>query len=141
MANLATGLLLTVISRFRSPPTLSPQLLEAYDLLADSGELAKLGAEQGRDVPAETRKLLTTMTEEVLGNKDDLTNMSPGMWADIIMSGRVLERPEWVHLSLGRLRQMVHSQFFYDGFWMEGTPSYGSQVVGSLGRDGLDVVA
>lgn len=111
---------------------ISRKLLEAYDLLAGSEEPAKLSAELGHDVPAGMRQMLTMMTQQVLGNRDDLTNMSPGMWADIITSGRVLERPEWVHEPIARVRKMVRSQFFYDGFWMEGTPSYGSQVVGAL---------
>ena len=111
---------------------ISTSLLEAYDLIAASGELEKLSAETGRDVPAEVRAMLTSMTEQALGNKDDLTNMSPGMWADVIQAGRVLERPEWVHEAVGRLRAMARSQFFYDGAWMEGTPSYHSQVVGAL---------
>lgn len=111
---------------------LSPRLLEAYDLIADSGEFQKLSQEAGRDVPASVRQMLTMMTEQVLGNKDDLGNMSPGMWANVIQAGRVLERPEWVHEPVARLARMAREQFFYDGSWMEGAPAYHSQVVGAF---------
>ena len=107
-------------------------LVEAYDLIATSGELQKLSTEQGGDVPASVEGMLGTMAVQVLGNQDDLTNMSPGMWADLIRVGRVLGKPEYVHLAVGRLRRMMTEMFFYDGSWMEGAPSYHSQVVGNV---------
>ncbi len=111
---------------------LPDQLVEAYDLIHDSGELQRLSAEKGHDVEAEIVSFLTMAAEQVLANRDDLGNMSPGMWADIIRAGRVLGRPEWVHECVGRLERFVDSGFFGDGTWSEGTPSYHSQVVGNL---------
>ena len=107
---------------------LSQSLLEAYDLIAPSGELAKVSAE----APAQVESMFTAMAEQLLGNQDDLSNMSPGMWADLIAAGRVLGQPRYVHVAIGRLRQMMTQMFFYDGFWQEGTPSYHSQVVGNV---------
>lgn len=111
---------------------ISQHLLEAYDLIAGSGELEKLSAQQGADVPAAVEAMFTDMVTEVLRNRDDLSNMSPGMWADFIRAGRVLGKPEWVHTAVGRLRRMMTEMFFYDGSWMEGAPSYHSQVVGNV---------
>jgi hypothetical protein len=111
---------------------LSERLLEAYDLMADSGELEKLSGERGREVPAQVRGMLTTMAEQILANEDEMSNMSPGMWADLIQAGRVLERPEWVHEPVARLARMAREQFFSDGAWMEGAPSYHSQVMGGF---------
>ncbi|MEN6403362.1 MAG: heparinase II/III family protein [Armatimonadia bacterium] len=105
---------------------LSDKLLQAYDILAPSGELAKVGAEDG------TRKMLIAMADQLVGNRDDLGNMSPGMWADLIRGGRVLQRPDYVHIGVDRMRRMVTELFFYDGSWQEGAPSYHSQVIGGL---------
>lgn len=106
---------------------ISMPLLEAYDLLAGSPVWQQAGA----GGPA-VERMLTMMTEQVVANRDDLSNMSPGMWADVIAAGRVLGRPEWVHTAVGRLRRMMTEMFFYDGSWQEGAPSYHSQVVGAL---------
>lgn len=111
---------------------ISQYLLEAYDLLATGDELKKLSTEQGNDVSVAVEGMLTDMVVQVLRNRDDLTNMSPGMWADFIRAGRVLGKPEYVHTAVSRLRRMMTEMFFYDGSWMEGAPSYHSQVVGSV---------
>jgi hypothetical protein len=111
---------------------LPQRLMEAYDLIYESDELDKLSAESGHDVRAEVEGFLTTAAEGVLANRDDMTNMSPGMWASVIAAGRVLARPEWVHEMVGRLDRFVDTGFHYDGTWSEGAPSYHSQVVGSL---------
>lgn len=111
---------------------ISRYLLEAYDLVAPSGELAQLSAEQKTDVPAQVEGMFTAMADQVLGNRDDLSNMSPGMWADLIAAGRVLGKPECVHIPVSRLRRMMTEMFFYDGSWQEGAPSYHSQVIGNV---------
>ncbi|MBM3475341.1 MAG: heparinase [Armatimonadetes bacterium] len=111
---------------------LPERLVEAYDLIYESGELEKLSAEKGHDVKAEIEGFFTTAAEGVLANRDDMTNMSPGMWASVISAGRVLGRPEWVHEMVGRLGRFVDTGFHYDGTWSEGAPSYHAQVVGSL---------
>lgn len=112
---------------------ISQPLLEAYDLLAGTDALERLSAERNTDVPGAVRAMLVSMAEQVIANRDSLGNMSPGMWADIIRAGRVLEDPGYVHTAVGRLRRLVIEQFFYDGSWLEGAPSYHSQVLGGLG--------
>jgi hypothetical protein len=107
-------------------------LLEAYDLIYPSGELEKLSAEKGHDVKAEVEGLFLNAVQQVLANRDDLSNMSPGTWADIIRAGRVLQRPEWVHEAMGRLGRFMETEFLNDGAWSESAPSYNSQVIGSL---------
>lgn len=111
---------------------LSDLLVEAYDILAGSEALQAVAQETGREVETEIQNMLIMMAEQVLANNDELSNMSPGMWASLIRAGRVLQRPEWIHECVGRLRRLLREQFFYDGFWMEGTPSYHMQVVGNL---------
>lgn len=108
------------------------RLLEAYDLIYHSGELEKLSAELGHDVRPEIEAFFAESVRQVMANPDDLGNMSPGMWADFIQAGRVLQRPEWVHEAVNRLERLVATGFNYDGTWSEGAPSYHSQVVGNL---------
>jgi hypothetical protein len=108
------------------------RLIEAYDFIADSGELEKLSTELGHDVKPEIEAFFAESVRQVMANPDDLTNMSPGMWADFIQAGRALERPEWVHEAIARLERFVATGFNYDGTWSEGAPSYHSQVVGNL---------
>ena len=107
--------------------------MEAYDLIYPSGELGKLSAERGRDVEQDIEAFFTDAVHEVQANRDDLTNMSPGMWAEMIRAGRVLGQPAWVHEAVGRLERFVATGFFNDGAWSEGAPSYNSQVIGGLG--------
>ncbi|MFH1566652.1 MAG: heparinase II/III family protein [Gemmatimonadota bacterium] len=111
---------------------ISRDLLEAYQLLAGSGQLEKLAADTGTPVAADIEAMFALMADQVLGNRDELTNMSPGTWASLVQAGRVLGRPDHVHTAVGRLRRMVTEQFFYDGSWQEGAPSYHSQVMGGL---------
>ena len=111
---------------------ISRSLLEAYDLIADSGQLETLAGETGAPVVAGIERMFVLMADQVLGNRDDLGNMSPGTWASLVHAGRVLGRPGYVHTAIGRLRRMVGEQFFYDGSWREGAPSYHSQVMGGL---------
>jgi Zn ribbon nucleic-acid-binding protein len=111
---------------------ISRALIEAYDLLADSPVMQQVSRENGIDGEEAVEAMLVSMTEQVLENREDLSNMSPGMWADFIAVGRVLVKPEYVHLALDRLHQLIQSKFFADGSWVEGAPSYHTQVVGAL---------
>ncbi|NUQ01575.1 MAG: heparinase, partial [Armatimonadetes bacterium] len=104
------------------------RLIEAWDLTASSGELARLAP----DAEAKVTAFFTSAVEQVLANPDDLTNMSPGMWTDIIAAGRILGRPEWVHEAVARIERFFDFGFFHDGAWSEGAPSYSQQVIGNL---------
>lgn len=107
-------------------------LIEAYDLIATSGELERLSRETGKDVPGEIRRFFILAVDGVLANREDFCNMSPVMWAQVIRAGRVLGRPDYIHTAVGRLDRLTTEQFFADGSWQEGAPSYHQQVVGAL---------
>ncbi|MFW5867928.1 MAG: heparinase II/III domain-containing protein, partial [Armatimonadota bacterium] len=112
-----------------------PELLvEAWDQIAGSEAVAALDAETEGDLAAEIEGFFHTAIEQVIANRDDLHNMSPGMWRDFIHAGRVLEEPEYVHVAIDRLERLMTLRFFYDGSWEEGAPSYHSQVVGGLSQ-------
>ncbi|MGI5817733.1 MAG: heparinase II/III domain-containing protein [Armatimonadota bacterium] len=107
-------------------------LIEAWDQIADCETVAALDAELPGDLSAEIEGFFHTAVGQVIANRDDLHNMSPGMWRDMIHAGRVLKEPEYVHVAIERLERLMSLRFFYDGSWEEGAPSYHSQVVGGL---------
>jgi len=109
------------------------ELLRAYELIRDSGVLADLSKEQGVDVAARIENdLLRNASEQVINNPDELTNMSPGMWSDLVRVGQTLREPRYVHEVVRRYRHLIATKFFYDGTWYEGAPSYGQQTVNAL---------
>ena len=109
------------------------ELVEAYVLIRKSDALAALAKEQDVDIARRIETdLFRNAGEQVISNRDDLTNMSPGMWSDLARLGQVLGEPRYVHEVVLRCRQMIADQFFYDGTWHEGAPSYGQQTVGAL---------
>lgn len=105
-------------------------LIEAYDFIYNSGELdaipgAKDRIENDFFIPA---------TAQVIANNDTLHNMSPVAWCDMVISGRVLQRPEYVHTAVNRLIRFATERFYADGIWMEGAPSYNQQVIGGMAQ-------
>jgi hypothetical protein len=108
-------------------------LVEAYDWIRDSGALEALSRERGLNVAERIETdLFRNAAEQVMANPEEYSNMSPGMWRSLIQVGRVLGEPRYVHEPVRRLRRFVAEQFFYDGSWHEGAPSYAAQTVGNL---------
>jgi len=109
------------------------ELLRSYELIRESGVLAELSKEQGVDVAARIENdLLRNASEQVINNRDDLGNMSPGTWSDLVQVGQTLKEPRYVHEVVRRYRHLIATKFFYDGTWYEGAPSYGQQTVNAL---------
>ena len=109
------------------------QLVRAYGWLQDSPVFEQLASERGVDVKARIEQdLFRSAAEQVLANPEPLTNMSPGTWRSLIELGRVIDEPRYVHEPVRRFRQLVESQFFYDGTWSEGSPDYAAQTLGGL---------
>lgn len=103
-------------------------LVFAYDMIYESGELEKIpGAKQRIE-----NDFFLTATEQVAANRDTLSNMSPVAWRGMIVVARVLEKPEYIHEVVSRLERFCARQFYYDGVWREGAPSYHQQVIGGL---------
>ncbi len=46
--------------------------------------------------------------------------------------GRTIREPRYAHEVVRRFKKLMETQFFYDGIWHEGAPSYGKQTVNSL---------
>ncbi|WP_406694919.1 heparinase II/III family protein [Singulisphaera sp. Ch08] len=109
------------------------ELVEAYDWIRPSGVLSDLSASMGLNVPRRIEHdLIRNAAEQVLANRDELSNMDPTAWRALVTVGRVIGEPRYLHEVVRRLRHLINNQFFYDGFWCEGAPSYGAQTLGGL---------
>ncbi|MCC7491067.1 MAG: heparinase II/III family protein [Fimbriimonadaceae bacterium] len=107
-------------------------LLRAYDLLRDdpAWEALPQGAAAARR--RFEQEFLQVACEQVLANREDYGNMSPVLWWNLVAAGRVLGEPRYVHEPLQRLQRLMATQFYRDGAWSEGAPSYQQQVLGNL---------
>jgi hypothetical protein len=110
-------------------------LIQTLDWIRPSGVLQELSKEQHRNIEELiSTDLIRNACEQVMSNRDELTNMSPTAWKGLILAGRVLPEPRYVHEPIRRMRNMIDTKFFYDGFWSEGSPDYGRQSL--VGLDG-----
>lgn len=108
-------------------------LFNAYTMSRESGVLADLSKERGVDVELRIRHdLLKNAGEQVFANPESYTNMSPIAWRSLVTLGKVIDEPRYVHDVVRRLKKFVDLQFFYDGSWYVGAPSYGAQTVSGL---------
>lgn len=109
------------------------ELVETYDWIRSSGVLSDLSRSMGLDVPRRIEHdLFRNAADQVLANRDESSNMDPTAWRALVTVGRVIGEPHYIHEVARQLRHLVQTRFFYDGFWSEGSPSYGSQTVGGL---------
>jgi len=111
------------------------RLALAYDLLAAGPSFERQRELLGEDIRERIeRDLIRLGYEFTSAHEDSYSNMSPGMYHDMIVAGRVIGAPEMVHEAVERFRTLVTQKFFFDGWWCEGAPSYHAQTVGNLQR-------
>ncbi len=101
---------------------LSLPFLEAYDLIYNSGVMQETGALEAIEA------LLHGQVELQFGYGPVLGNMDPTQMRGILPFARALGRPDWVHACVKWIRDMYKTQFYADGWWHEGTPSYHKQA-------------
>ena len=107
-------------------------LVRAYGAVRGSGIFAELSRERGVDVEARIeRDLFRNAGDQVLGNPEQYSNMSPIAWQSLILMGRVIAEPRYVHEPVRRFRRFLDTQFLYDGAWHE-SPSYADQTVSNM---------
>lgn len=108
---------------------------DAYDRLYDSGAFERLGQRKGLDVQAAIENdMLHASIEFLRSYKEYYSNMSPHIYESLIVYGRILNEPDYVHDGVQRAVDLLRNQFFFDGIWMEGTISYHHQTTGLLQR-------
>ncbi len=108
-------------------------MVRAYDILYDSGEFEKLAAEVGVDVKQMVAKdLIEAMADFTLTFDRWIGNMTPSWCNKLIVAGRIVAKPNYVHEAVNMLRKTLNEQFFADGTWKEGAVSYHLQTAGGL---------
>ncbi len=103
-------------------------LIRAYDLIRNSGEL---DAERRRRIETD---LFKASVDFARSYPPALTNMDPTLLRGLIVAGRVLNKPDYIHDTVNWIGRLVEGQFFADGMWREGAVSYHNQTVGGLNR-------
>ena len=61
-------------------------------------------------------------------------NMSPRLWRDLVIAGRICGKDDYVETAIQRAQQFAKAGFYFDGFWKEATVSYHAQAVLYLSR-------
>ena len=97
-------------------------LLEAYDLIHGSGVLQETGALVSVETMLRRHVQVQRNYGRVLGNMDGTQIRG------ILRFAEVLREPEWVHLCAKWVADIYKTQFYADGWWHEGTPSYHKQI-------------
>jgi hypothetical protein len=103
-------------------------LIRAYGLIRDSGEI---DATKQRRIENDFFRASVAF---VRGFKPSLGNMDPTFLRSLIVAGRTLAEPEYVHAAVDWTGRLVDRQFYADGTWREGSPSYHRQTLGGLDR-------
>jgi len=109
------------------------QMANVYENLKDGYDWKRMDDVIGIDTDRRIVKdLLVLGYEFTAANPEIYTNMSPGMYRDMIRVGRILNRPDMVHDGVERFRGFLKLGFYSDGWWKEGTASYHDQTIGGL---------
>ena len=112
---------------------ISHDCLYAYDRLCPSGEFGALSEELGRDVRKQIEDdLLRGMVEFTLAHPRHLNNMTPSLSRGLILAGKVLGVPDYLHIGVRMMQDLLAQEFFADGMWHEGAVSYHQQTIRGL---------
>jgi len=108
-------------------------LAKVYDLLQAGYDWNRMDAVIGVETNKRIERDLIRLGYEVTtANPEVYSNMSPGMYRDMVMVGRILGDPSMVHEAVKRFRVFFSRGFFADGWWLEGTSSYHDMTIGGL---------
>ena len=109
------------------------QMANVYELLKEGYDWKRMDAVIGNETDKKIVKdLLVSGYEFTAANPEIYTNMSPGMYRDMVRLGRILKKPDMVHEGVNRFNEFLKLGFFADGWWKEGTASYHDQTIGGL---------
>ncbi|MSS71339.1 MAG: hypothetical protein EXS64_07600 [Candidatus Latescibacteria bacterium] len=103
-------------------------LIRAYDLIRDSGEMD--GAMRRRVEDDLFRASVAFVRP--LRDRAPLGNMDPTLLRGLIVAGKVLKEPDYIHHAVDWIGKLVEGNFFVDGMWREGALSYHNQTVNGL---------
>ena len=89
-------------------------LILAYDSIRSSGALDEAMKRRIED------DFFRSSVTFVKGFEPQLGNMDPSLLRGMIVAGRVLSEPDYIHEAVDWIDRIVDSQFFADGMWREG---------------------
>ncbi len=109
------------------------QMANVYEFLKNGYDWKRMDTFIGTETDKRIVKdLLILGYEFTAANPELYTNMSPGMYRDMVRLGRIINKPEMVHDGVNRFIEFLKLGFFADGWWKEGTASYHDQTIGGL---------
>jgi hypothetical protein len=109
------------------------QMANVYEFLKNGYDWKRMDTYIGTETDKRIVKdLLILGYEFTAANPELYTNMSPGMYRDMVRLGRIINKPEMVHDGVNRFSEFLKLGFFADGWWKEGTASYHDQTIGGL---------
>ncbi|MSS71338.1 MAG: hypothetical protein EXS64_07595 [Candidatus Latescibacteria bacterium] len=103
-------------------------LIRAYDLIRGSGAMDEAMRRRAEDDFFRASVAFTRAIPVTLGNMD------PTLLGGLIVAGKVLKEPDYIHHAVDWIGRLVRGQFFGDGMWREGAVSYHNQTVGGLSQ-------
>ena len=95
---------------------------DAYDLVYGAGTMQETGSLEAIEA------LLVSQVDLQFGYGPVFSNMDPTQMRGILWIAKVLGRPDWVHACARWIENIYRTQFYADGWWHEGTPSYHKQT-------------
>ncbi|KYH41661.1 MAG: Heparinase II/III-like protein [Candidatus Bathyarchaeota archaeon B26-2] len=115
---------------FRDIPA---DLALAYELIRNSGVFERLSKERGVDVKKRIEEMFRASVEFIRAYPVYLGNVSPYYLKGMVIVGRVIGEPEYIHDAVDRVKRLSR-HFFFDGVWREGALGYHKLTVDGLRR-------
>ncbi len=101
-------------------------LILAYDLIRNSGELDNKAKQRIEE------DLFRASIAFVRSYPQQLSNADPYILRGLIVAGRVLNDPAYIHEAVDWIGKIIRKQFFVDGMWREGAVSYHNMTLNGL---------
>ncbi len=105
----------------------SRSLLRAYDMIRPT-----LQPEEKKMIEENFFVHQKELNDRFSRHRELYTNLQGYRLPSLILFGRVLNRPAYVHEAVTYLRELLHYSYTVDGFWKEVTPGYHRQITSRL---------
>ncbi len=114
---------------------MEPSVAYAYDRLYQSGALERLGERKGVDIKqAIEQDILYPSVEFARSFEETWGNASPILYHGLVVYGRVLNEPDYVHDGINRAIGLLRTHYLFDGMWKETTVSYHQMTTSTIAR-------
>ncbi len=114
---------------------MEPSVAYAYDRLYESGALERLGERKGVDIKqAIEQDILYPSVEFARSFEETWGNASPILYHGLVLYGRILNEPDYVHDGINRAVGLLRTHYLFDGMWKETTVSYHLMTTSTIAR-------